>query len=333
MFQNASNNTLIAPVYHWAVQGTYIFDNFVSKSIGGIGILINICFVIILSHRTLRHKIYDFLWCRQFTNLLTCLSVAASYGFCFGCEYDSEWLPYYSWYIVIAIRAFSLASFISDILLMFNRYFEVCQKTTFLGRLSKKFNLFICFSISFTIFVPCFFAVYVVPLNRKFKLTLNLFGASVYFKLYLLFLLLIEVLFPLLTLLLVNIVTVYKFKHVMERHGDLTGNQTEARKAERRFTRIVFLLSAITSFTRIIDMVASIFNRISVVSSSTFKQGTLELIIFSKSLTVVLINIALAFDALVFLRMDKNIWRLILSITGRNNRVIINLYVDYYNQL
>jgi len=111
----------------------------------------------------------------------------------------------------------------------------------------------------------------------------------------------------------------------MERHADLTGNQTEARKAERRFTKMVFLLSAITSVTRIIDMVASIFNRISVVSPGTFDQGTLELIIFSKSLTVILINIALAFDALVFLRMDKNIWGLALSFTGRNNGVIINL--------
>jgi len=164
-----------------------------------------------------------------------------------------------------------------------------------------------------------------VLLYGKFKLTLNVFGSSIYFKLYLPFLLLIEVLIPLLTLLLANIVTVYKFKHVMDRHADLTGNQTEARKAERHFTRIVFLLSAITSVTRMIDMVASIFNRISVVSPGTFGQGTLQLIIFSKSIAVNFINIALAFDALVFLRMDKNIWSLILSSTGRNNKVIINL--------
>ena len=121
---------------------------------------------------------------------------------------------------------------------------------------------------------------------------------------------------------MINIVTVYKFKQVMERHADLTGNQTEARKAERRFTKMVFLLSAITSVTRIIDMVTSIFNRLSVISPSTFDQGTLELVLFSKSITVIFINIALAFDALVFLRMDKNIWGLILSFTGCSNRVI-----------
>jgi len=324
MFQNVSNSTVVTPVYPWAVQGIYILDSIVSRSIGGVGILVNLFFVLTLSHRTLRHKIYDFLWCRQFTNLLTCLSVAASNGFCFDCDYNSEWLAYYIWYISIAIRVSSLASFISDILLILNRYFEVCQKTIFLGRLSKKMNIFICFSIPFIIFVPGYFAVYVVkvPLNGKFKLTLNAFGTSTYFKLYFFLAFLIEIVIPLITLLWINIVSVFKFKHVMERHGDLTGNQTEARNAERRFTRMVFLLSAITSVTRIIDLMTTLLNRILIISPSTFGQGTIELILFSKSLTVIFINIALGFDAFVFMRMDKNIWRLVLSFTGGSNRVI-----------
>ncbi len=324
MFKNVSNSTLIVPVYPWVVQGSYILDNIVSRSIGCIGILVNLFFVIILSHRTLRHKIYDFLWCRQFTSLLTCLSVVASNGFCFGCDYESERLAYYSWYIALTIRVFSLASFISDILLIFNRYFEVCQKNTFLRRLSKKVNLFISFSIPFILSLPSFFAATVVkvPLNGKFELTLNIFGASNYFRLYFFLLFLMEIVIPLITLLWMNIVSVFKFKYVMERHGNLTGNQIDTRKAERRFTRMVFLLSAITSVTRIIDMITSIFNRLSIISPSSFDQGRLELLLFSKGITVILINIALAFDALVFLKMDKNIWELILSYTGRNNRVL-----------
>jgi len=249
------------------------------------------------------------------------LSVAASYGFCFDCDYDSEWLAYYTWYISIAIRAFSLASFISDILLIFNRYFEVSQKTTFLGCLSKKLNLFICFSIPFVICLPSHFAVNAEKkhLNGKFNLKLNVFGSSIYFKLYFFLTFLVDTVIPLSTLIWVNIVSVFKFKRVMERHADLTGNQIETRKAERRFTRMVFILSAITSVTRIIDMVTSVFNRISVISPGTFNQGTLELILFSKSISVIFVNIASAFDALVFLRMDKNI----RSRIGRSNRVIL----------
>ncbi len=122
-----------------------------------------------------------------------------------------------------------------------------------------------------------------------------------------------------------NTVSVFKFKHVMERHGNLTGRQIETTNAEHRFTRMVLFLSAITSITRLVDMIIAIPARISVIFPGTFGQGTLELILFSKIVSVILINIALAFDALVFLRMDKNIWALILSFTGHNKRVNILL--------
>jgi len=328
MSANLSNSTLVVPVYPWAVQGSYILDIIINRSIGGIGILVNLFFVILLSHRNLHHKIYDFLWCRQFTSLLTCLFETASYRSCFACKYNSEWLAYYSWYTQNIVRAFLLSSLISDLLLIYTRYFEIIKKPTFLRRLSKKFNLFICSSISCALSLPTYFAVNVEKdhLNGNFHLTLNALGVSIYYKLFVFLVFLLEFVIPVSTLLWMNGVSVYKFKHVMDRHADLTGNQIETRKSEHRFTRMVLLLSVITSVTRLIDMAIAIPARISVISPRTFGQGTLELILFSKSLSVILINIALAFDALVYLRMDKNIWELILSFTGRNNRVILLVF-------
>jgi len=234
-------------------------------------------------------------------------------------------LAYYSWYTQTIVRAFLLASLLSDLLLIYTRYFEIIKKPNFLRRISKKFNLFICFSISSTLSLPSYFAVNVEKdrLNGNFYLTLNVFGVSIYYKLFLLLIFLLEFVIPVSTLLWMNIVSVFKFKHVMERHADLTGNQIEARKSEHRFTRMVLFLSAITSLTRLIDMAIAIPGRISVISPSTFGQGTLELFLFSKSFSVILIDIALAFDALVYLRLDNNIWKLVLSYTGRNNRVIL----------
>ncbi len=186
---------------------------------------------------------------------------------------------------------------------------KLCRKTTFLGRLSKKAKPFWLIFDSVCISLPSYFAVYVeqTTSNGSFKLILIFYGASIYFKLYLLFLFFIDTVRPLLPLLWINSISVIKFKHAMERHADLTGNQLEARKAKRRFTKIVFLLTAITSVTRIIDMVTSILNRITMIYPTAFDQGTLELILFSKNITYSFINIALAFDALVYLRMDKNI--------------------------
>jgi len=202
MIQNLTNSAFSEPVYPWAVQGTFILDIYVNRALGGLGVLVNLFFVILLSHRTLKHKIYDFLWCRQFINLIACLPLAASNGFCFTCDFNSAWLIYYTWFNGVTIRAFSLASFISDILLISNRFFEIIKKTTFLKRLSKTLNLFICFSFSLIIFLPCYFAVFVVkdPLTGVFKFTFNDFGSSVYFKVYIFFVLfLLETLIPLFT--------------------------------------------------------------------------------------------------------------------------------------
>ncbi len=317
-----TNSTLNAPIYPWAVQGTFILDNYISKVLGGAGLLVNLFFVVLFSQKNLKHKIYNFLWCRQFTNLIACLPLVASNGFCFRCPYSSEWLGYYTWFNACTIRACSLASFISDIFLIFYRYFEISKKTTFLKRLSIKLHILICFSFSFIAVLPGYFSVYVVEVeNGTYKQTLNVFGVSFYFKLYFLLIFLIEIVIPLFTLLFMNVLSVFKFKNLMERHSDLTGNQAESKKAEDRFTKIAIVLSAITSITRLIDLFTSTLNRISIISPNTFDQGTLELISFSKSLSVTFIDIAFAFDALVYLRMDKNIWRLILSLIGLN-RVI-----------
>jgi len=202
MINNLTNVTLAKAVYPWAVQGVLILDNYTSRIVGGIGILMNLFFMPLLSHRTLKHKIYDFLWCRQITSLITCIPVTAYNGNCFSCDYDSEWQVYYTWFDALTIRAFSLASFNSDILLISNRYFEIIRKTTFLKRLMKTLNLFICFSFSLIIFLPCYFVVFVVkdPLTGVLKFSFNEFGSSLYFKVYIFFVLfLLETVVPLFT--------------------------------------------------------------------------------------------------------------------------------------
>jgi len=322
MIPNLISSAFSEPVYPWAVQGTLILDIYVNRVLGGLGVLVNLFFVILLSHRTLKHKIYDYLWCRQFTSLIACLPLAVYNGLCFSCDFNSEWLAYFTFFDAVTIRAFSLASFISDILLISNRFFEIIRKTTFLKRLSKTLILLISFSFSLIVISPCYFVVYVTkdPSNGVFKSYLNQFGSSVYFKVYFFVLFLLETVVPLFTQSYFNIVSTVKFKHLMARHADLTGNQVESREAEAHFTRMILLFSVITSLTRLIDLVTTTLYRISFISPSTFDQGTLELLVFSKSCSVIVINLTLAFDALVYLRMDKKIWGLIRSLTG--NRVI-----------
>jgi hypothetical protein len=89
MINNLTNIALAKAVCPWAVQEALILDNYTSRIVGGIGILMNLFFVLLLSRRTLKHKIYDFLWCRQITSLITCIPVTAYNGNCFSCDSTS----------------------------------------------------------------------------------------------------------------------------------------------------------------------------------------------------------------------------------------------------
>jgi len=252
--------------------------------------------------------------------MIACLQIAASNAFCFSCSFASEWLAYYSWFSQMSIRILLLASFISDILLIVNRYLEIVQKATFLGRLSKKLNLLICFSISLVAFLPGFFAFYVfkTPLKETFQVAWNVFGVSDYFKVFVLVLFLFESIIPLFIFLCMSVVSNFKFKRLMQRHAQLTGNQTEASNAEARFTKMVLIFSAITFLTRLGDLIATVFLRIASTSPDAFKKGSLDLITFSKTVSLFFIYFALASDGLIYLRMDTNIWALILRFTKRN---------------
>ena len=178
---------------------------------------------------------------------------------------------------------------------------------------------FIFVNINFT----CFFCIFCSKRFFKwnFKLTPSVYSESIYFKVYLFFLFLFEFVIPLCTLSTMNILSVFKFKSLMQRHGNLTGNQTDAREAEVRFTKMILFLSFISLLTRLIDLAITIPNRIAFFSPDTFDKGTIQLLIFSKSFSFFGVNLVLALDGLVYLRMDKNIWKLIRSFT-RFNRVI-----------
>ncbi len=52
------------PAYTWATLTTFMLETYIDRIVGGVGILMNLFFVVLLSHQTLRHQIYKFFWVR-----------------------------------------------------------------------------------------------------------------------------------------------------------------------------------------------------------------------------------------------------------------------------
>ncbi len=323
------NFTTTKKFVSWTVQATLILDTYLQRTTGVIGIIVNIFFVLLLSHGSLKHKIYGFLSVRQLTSLMACLVLAATNDNCLECYRELEWQVYYFVYILITFRIFSIASFISDIFLIFNRYFEIEKKTTFFKRLSKKLNLSISLSFPFLLALPCFFIFSVGKntLNQKYLFKFNDFGESVFLRVYLFGLFLIDIILIFL-FVFINILSVLKFKDLMKRHASLTGNTVTTRKAENRFTKMVLFLSIIISQTRVIDLIISIFLRINAIAPNLFNESSRQNIIFLKGLSNLSINMAFAFDGLIYLRMDRKIWNLVFNF--RKSKKVILLKSDAY---
>ncbi len=312
-----ANSSLSSPGYWWASQATLIIDSYISRTVAGIGVLFNIAFIVLLKHRVLKHKLYGFMWCRAVCNLMALALIAANIGSCMDCEYQYEWMAYYSWLNPLFLRTSTLSAFISDIFLIADRYFEINRKENFFSRLSKTRNLLISILVPNLLALPFHFAVDIVRAsNGSYYKKFSEFGRSWVFIACYFVSFFVETLIPLAFHLFLNIASIFKFKRFMDRHAHLTGNETDAKKSEEKFTKMVIIISAITSITRILDLIVTIGNRTNNLAASLLSPGTQDLIKLSRSLMNLILYATFAFDASIYLKMDNNLSKLILRLTG-----------------
>ena len=150
---NITNQTTdqLSSFYHALDLTTFILENYVCRVVTGLGIIFNMCLLRLLLNKRLTHTMYNYLWSRAFCNMIVCL---------FGLVYMDfprqiiSQLPYYrliyqAYMITALIRTAFLASAVSDILLVLNRYFNILNKKNFLSEISKVANLLICYSIRY----------------------------------------------------------------------------------------------------------------------------------------------------------------------------------------
>ncbi len=213
---NSADNALSS--YNWIDQAAYIINTYLIRTVGGFGVLINLFLCILLLHKTLVHKLYDFFWSRVFYNFLVCLFAAGHAEACFNCEFDSYWLIIYQYYINRNTGKLLLnASLISENFLTLNRFFEIINKKTCLYEMSKKLILFLSLLLSLLISFPLYFVADIVKgkTNGTFVKQLSRFGSSEILYYYSIFIIVLTVA-AIIILFFVNVVSIYKFKLFLE---------------------------------------------------------------------------------------------------------------------
>lgn len=320
---NKSNITItnIPDTGHlWTETATDIIEAYLIRIVGAIGVCFNIFLAVILLNKRLKHNIYN---CRAVCSLSVSLLGLGFVRKCFVCENGNNWLAFYSFYIsVITLRQCMLASLISDLFLISNRFLEIIKKKTFLSKMSKSLNLLVCFLFSVLISLPVYFSVEIVETKtNQFEKQLTEFGTSKLYSAYLLFVLFIESILPILFLSTLNVVSVLKFKRLMAKKGHLTKNRTEGKLAEIRFTKMVLILTTICLLSRAMDFAVSSIYRLTIIEDSIFSPTSIRLLLFLMSLIHLFLFSVQALDGLVYVMMDMNLWRLIL-VTFKLKKVI-----------
>jgi len=142
------------------------------------------------------------------------------------------------------------------------------------------------------------------------------FGSSRIFSIYLIGIFVIEDVIPVIIISILNVASVLKFKFYMEVHGRLTQKQVEAKKAELRLTRLVIFLTAICIVSRLLDLVSTVFNRLTFIDESLFSTSDKILIRFFINIKNILLYMVQALDGLVIITMDTNVLFLVLKMLG-----------------
>ena len=156
-----------------------------------------------------------------------------------------------------------------------------------------------------------------------FQIGLSDFGEGSVFKLYGLVLALFEALFPIMSLSIMNIISICKFKKIMrekrrksEANVLTAGERSRIDRAEIKFTILIIALTFIQIFCRIFDITAAIFRRLKYVGNANINLSD-SLIAVLSELSVFLMLSAHSFDGILYFFFCTQLKKALLRLFGR----------------
>jgi len=230
-------------------------------------------------------------------------------------NYDQPGVYYQKAYGVyvfgIPSRIAFLASSISDLILILNRYFVITEGRVWLLKISKLSNLTICYVFSTCIWVPFYFAfsLEVVDSNGEYAFKLTEFGHTTLFKGYAAGIFLLETGLGVVTLGFLNVLSAIRFREKMIRKGHLLQNRTETRQKEVMYTKMILILSTVCFITRLLDAVTTTLVRLILLDVINFSEETKYQIKLYYDISWTLLLAAHAFDNWIYFLMDPNLRR------------------------
>jgi len=282
----------------------------ITRIASSVGVILNLLGLKIMLNPRLIHRLYNFIWSRTFCNLLVCFLGSILVDPIEFYKPKTYYQNFFGLYFVIIVgRMVMTSSSISDVILILNRFYVIDDKPARLSEISKLTNLSICLGFSVILYLPMYFACELVPIGSDdlFVFKLNYFGQSNIFKVFVVLTFFGQIFLGVFVLGVLQVISVIKFREIMIRKGHLLQNRTETKRAERMYTKMVFILTTICLITRSIEAINSVSLNIVTLKIYEITDSTTSYLMLLNDITLLLLFSAHAFDILVYLIMDPNL--------------------------
>lgn len=324
------NNSLNSTIFSLkptaiSISSFYKTLNFISDVLGFylvsassfIGFFINLISLILLNHKTVKHKLYNTIQCSSICNLIVCI---AGMGYlnsaCKTCSYtksNTHGFLFYQWYIIkIPLRMLFIASGLAEISVISNRCFVLYNKKNFFTELSKKKILALIYSIPVIISICMFGSIEIYASKGSYSWRLSKFGESRFMQVYSFAILIVETILPTFSLIILSIVSILKYKKIINNKKKVL-KKSNARTPDNKFTKLIIYITIIYCLARFFDMLASLAHR---VSKFNWFAATTEIKLwmnFFRQLTYFLNFVAIVASGVILLVSDKNLRKLALK--------------------
>ena len=325
--ENLSNNSFDSNVV--VNQVSDIISLYAIPIISGIGLIANTSFLIILSNKSLKHRIYQDFWIKTFFDLIVCfIGIAHFNNNCLVCMNTGDtqyWILTYNFMIrALPQNSAFLASTYSEVYLILNRcinLFNPRNKTLHF----KKLNFILILSfLSICLMIPFYYFIEIRKGEDGYELFERDFSNRNIFIIYMTVYIFIYYLLPITLLVVLNLISIIKFRKVVNSSTALNNNSNLNRKEkERRFARTVCFLSCLFILIKTLNLVTVISLRLSEIRLINLKFSELESSILNLSVKCsLLFNFSFhIFNCFFYIHMDSNLKGIILQ----NRHFTLNL--------
>ncbi len=306
-----------------------IIGYYLIPAISTFGFFFNIFCIAVLSNKKLKHRIYTFLICNCYIDLMICTLGIGFQNACLDCSrrYTYSLLCYYT-FIRFSLRIFIFMSALSGIYLNINRYYQISNTVNYWTRMKLQLYVPLISFLSIFLHIPRICLIQFESLDNDWYR--YGFSRTKIARVCLIVEFIWAEFIPMLLMPVGSILLVIKYKermrfkntYVVQSDNNKKQNKSRFSKSERHFTLAVVCLNFIFFIIRLVNMTKIILFTVATFSDDSLTFGLGEDLLNSLRIIPSLLFISSSSLSIIcYIAVDKNFKKVIKSYLCRCQKV------------